>query len=128
MVKSRDPLQPYIAHSEDGSTHFEWIEKEWRLGIVIDPNPQDSSWFLVTMPSMGGIHATGSIQEKGLDKLLRWLLNFVWIQTGNSDGLSASEILEFEQVIREIKDGIVQSCKSSSNTMGTEKARTLRNE
>lgn len=39
--------KPCIVKVEDGSTLIEFIDKNWRFGIVIDKNLKDSSWHLV---------------------------------------------------------------------------------
>ena len=41
-------MKPIIYHDNDGSTSIEWISKDFRFGISIEPNPQESSWWFVT--------------------------------------------------------------------------------
>ena len=70
---------PYLhaATPEDGSVLFEWISKDYRIGFHIEPNPQESSWSLVTKESLGEIIAYGSITDIDLRKLVSWLLYFI---------------------------------------------------
>lgn len=41
-------MKPSVYHDKDGSTLIEWISKDFRFGISIEPNPQESSWWFVT--------------------------------------------------------------------------------
>ena len=70
---------PYLhaATPEDGSVLFEWIFKDYRIGFHIEPNPQESSWSLVTKENLGEIIASGSITNIDLRKLVSWLLYFI---------------------------------------------------
>lgn len=70
---------PYLhaATPEDGSVLFEWIFKDYRIGFHIEPNPQESSWSLVTKENLGEIIASGSITDIDLRKLVSWLLYFI---------------------------------------------------
>ncbi|MCR4291815.1 MAG: hypothetical protein NUV76_02950 [Candidatus Kuenenia sp.] len=70
---------PYLhaAMSEDGSVLFEWIFKDYRVGFHIEPNPQESSWTLITKKSLGEICASGYITDIDQHKLLSWLLYFI---------------------------------------------------
>lgn len=61
----------------DGSLLFEWITEDFRLGFNIEPNPQESSWFLATSRNLGRINAYGFISGVDLSKTILWLLNFV---------------------------------------------------
>ncbi|MBM4065239.1 MAG: hypothetical protein FJ266_06315 [Planctomycetes bacterium] len=70
---------PYLhaATPEDGSLLFEWISNDYRIGFHIEPNPQESSWSLVTKENLGEIIASGSIADIDLHKLVSWLLYFI---------------------------------------------------
>lgn len=39
--------KPCVVKCEDGSTLIEFIDKDWRFGIVIDKNRKESSWYFV---------------------------------------------------------------------------------
>lgn len=62
---------------EDGSVLLEWIFQNYRIGFSIEPNPYESSWFLVTDAYLGSIGASGLLQRAELSALLHWLLNFI---------------------------------------------------
>jgi hypothetical protein len=61
----------------DGSILFEWVLTDCRLGFNIEPNPDESSWCLVTPRARGAVNASGLLSGTDLDLLLRWLLLFV---------------------------------------------------
>ena len=64
---------------DDGSVLLEWIFNDFRMGFSIEPNPQDSSWYLVTNRNLGEISASGytSNINININILILWLLNFV---------------------------------------------------
>jgi len=39
--------KPYVHKADDGSILMEWCFKEWRMGIAIEKNPEESSWYVV---------------------------------------------------------------------------------
>ena len=41
-------MKPYVRQVEDGSILFEWISKNHRFCISIEPNIVESSWFFVS--------------------------------------------------------------------------------
>lgn len=45
-------MKPCVVKCEDGSTLIEFIDKEWRFGIVIEKNRKESSWHLVDKKRM----------------------------------------------------------------------------
>lgn len=65
------------ATPEDGSILFEWIFSDYRIGFSIEPNSQESSWFLITKKNLGEICASGFISDIDLNKLISWLLYFI---------------------------------------------------
>lgn len=70
-------LTPLRAWSvEDGSILVEWIFTDFRIGFSIEPDPDDSSWYLVSNQSLGDIGASGYLTNKNVDTLVLWLLNF----------------------------------------------------
>jgi len=68
-------LQPFIA--DDGSVLFEWIFHDYRVGFSIEPDPDESGWFLVTDHNLGEITASGMISGTDLQTLTLWLLSFI---------------------------------------------------
>jgi hypothetical protein len=61
---------------EDGSVSLEWISPDFRLGFNIEPNPDDSSWYIVTSKRLGEIGAYGFLSGLNSRGLI-YLLNFV---------------------------------------------------
>jgi len=43
---------PHMVVSENGEIWIEFFSPKRRLGIVLDPNPAESSWFLILTPSL----------------------------------------------------------------------------
>ena len=70
-VKNCEPLRAF--ESED-CILLEWIYPHWRIGFATDPNPKDSSWFLVSDDSAGGINASGSLLSADIDWIVNWLI------------------------------------------------------
>lgn len=71
-------LPPLVAFMvDDGSILFEWDFRDYRFGFSIEPDPQESSWYLVTRKSMGNINASGMIYGVNLKRLLAWLTGFI---------------------------------------------------
>lgn len=62
---------------EDGSILIEWIFSQFRVGFVVDPELNDSSWYLVSNNDMGDINASGFIVTKDLNRLVLWLISFI---------------------------------------------------
>lgn len=71
------PLHSTIVN--DGSILIEWIFKDFRIGFSIEPNPDESGWYLVSNKNQGGISASGYISSAHLKKMLLWLTSFVLI-------------------------------------------------
>jgi len=63
--------------TEEGSLVLEWIMPNCRLGFSLDPNPAESSWYLITDATLGEIAASGFLQIATLKPLVRWLLTFL---------------------------------------------------
>jgi len=70
---------PQLRHSiaADGSVLFEWIFSDYRIGFNIEPNPQESSWYLVTNRKLGEISASGFISHINLRVLIQFLFSFI---------------------------------------------------
>jgi hypothetical protein len=68
-------LHPFS--SEDGSVLFEWIFSDYRIGFSIEPNQEESSWYLITKKNLGEISASGYISGVDVRVLVLWLLNFI---------------------------------------------------
>ncbi len=45
--QEEDRKKPHIVKCEDGSILCEWIDKNWRMGISIEPTLEDSSWYFI---------------------------------------------------------------------------------
>jgi len=73
------PLQVFLV--EDGSVLVEWIFEDFRIGFGLDPNPEDSSWYLVATERLGQINAYGRMFGVCLEKLVAWLMRFALSQS-----------------------------------------------
>lgn len=62
---------------DDGSILIEWIFDDFRLGFSIEPEVQESSWYLVSSKNLGEISASGYIPRTDIKNLILWLTNFV---------------------------------------------------
>ena len=62
---------------DDGSILFEWISADYRIGFSIEPDPRESSWFLITSENLGSVSASGFLQGVDLNRLTIWLLGFI---------------------------------------------------
>lgn len=72
-----DHLPPLHASAgADGSIMVEWAFSDFRIGLSVDPVPDDSSWYLVSSESLGAIAASGYLSGIELQKLLLWLVSF----------------------------------------------------
>lgn len=62
---------------DDGSILIEWVLSGCRLGLNIESDPNESSWYLVTDREHGSINASGLFFGVGvkLDFLLLWLFS-----------------------------------------------------
>lgn len=74
-IGSIPPLHAFAA--DDGSVLLEWAFRDYRVGFSIEPQIEESSWFLVTNKNLGEITASGNINGLDLNNLTLWLLNFV---------------------------------------------------
>lgn len=77
-LRDLPPLRAYTV--DDGSILFEWDFSEYRFGFSIEPNPEESSWYLVTKKSLGSINASGLIYGVNLKNLLAWLTGFIMVR------------------------------------------------
>jgi len=67
----------YAFNIDDGSILLEWIFKDYRLGFTVEPNPQDSGWYLVTTEKLSNISASGYIIKDNFRTDVLWLLNYI---------------------------------------------------
>jgi len=73
-----DALSPLRASlPEDGSVSLEWISPDFRLGFNIEPNPDDSGWYIVTSKRLDEIGAYGVLSGLNSRGLIDLVLNFV---------------------------------------------------
>jgi hypothetical protein len=59
---------------EDGSLLIEWIFPHHRLGFSIEPDEQESGWFLVSDKSAHRIAASGFLVGEDIRRRVNWLL------------------------------------------------------
>lgn len=62
---------------EDGSALLEWIFEDYRIGFGIEPDREESSWYLVTKENLGNINAYGSLSGIDNRNIVTWLINFI---------------------------------------------------
>lgn len=65
-------------NAEDGSLLIEWIFSDYRIGFSIEPDLQESGWYLVSNKNLGEISASGFLFRKDIKGIVLWLLNFVY--------------------------------------------------
>jgi len=71
-------LPPFKAfEAEDESVYLEWIFEHARVGFALDPNPEQSGWFLVSDRTLGNANAAGLLSGLGVERTFLWLFNFV---------------------------------------------------
>ncbi len=68
------PLQAF--NVDDGSVLIEWIFSNFRIGFNIEPNSEDSGWYLVSNENLGEISASGYTSSIDITLIVFWLLNF----------------------------------------------------
>lgn len=59
---------------EDDSLLIEWIFPHHRVGFNIEPDKQESGWFLVSDKSAQSINAWGYLPDENIEWLMAWLL------------------------------------------------------
>lgn len=60
-------MKAYVFHPDDGSTLYEWIDKDFRFGISVEIDPVETGWYFV--------HRDGTMESGKLpDELLRRLM------------------------------------------------------
>jgi hypothetical protein len=67
----------HLFKPEDGSILIEWIFQNLRLGINIEQNKEESSWFFVTNENLGNINAYGHLESTIRKPVLKWLISFI---------------------------------------------------
>ena len=60
-------MKLYVFHCDDGSISFEWIDKDFRFGISLEKDKEESSWYFVHR----GAIAEGDVLP---DELLNYLV------------------------------------------------------
>lgn len=78
-----DLLHPFhISSMDDDSIIIEWVYDDFRLGFYFDVKVDESSWFLVSKESSGGVNASGYLDQNDKSILVNWLISFVFLQVG----------------------------------------------
>jgi len=69
-------IPPLHAHiDEDGSVLIEWIFPDFRAGFNIEPNSEDSGWYLVSNKKISEIAMSGALAN--IYERIALLLNFI---------------------------------------------------
>lgn len=63
-----------ISAGEDGTIGMTWKVVDAKLGISIDLDPKESSWFLLIGDDLKKVTAYGTLGKFDIDLLLRWIL------------------------------------------------------
>ncbi|MEA3486654.1 MAG: hypothetical protein U9R20_03265 [Thermodesulfobacteriota bacterium] len=66
---------------DDGSLTIEWISHDYRIGFSIEPNPDESGWYIVSVKKVGGTNAYGNISNINNRNLIQWLLNYILLNS-----------------------------------------------
>lgn len=64
----------HVYNPEDGSILIELASQNLRAGFTIEPNPDESGWYFVTMTAHGQIGASESLRNTNLEKTVIYLL------------------------------------------------------
>lgn len=64
------------SESQDGSLSLEWATPDFRLGFNIEPNPEDSGWYLATSRQLG-MATHGFLSSMTKQSLATIILEFV---------------------------------------------------
>lgn len=68
----------YPVKVDDGSFLIEWIFEDFRIGFSIEPEIEESSWYLVSKNSLGATNAEGIIfLDNQLKAPISWMLKFI---------------------------------------------------
>jgi hypothetical protein len=66
---------------DDGSLLIEWIFTDFRIGFSIEPDNNESSWYLVANRKYGDINASGYLADIDTQKIILWLINFILVNS-----------------------------------------------
>ena len=61
---------------DDGSILIEWIFADFRIGFSVEPEPEESGWYLVSNGNLGRIGASGYTSNVNVKALVLWLVSF----------------------------------------------------
>ncbi|MCL4262231.1 MAG: hypothetical protein KJ069_03415 [Anaerolineae bacterium] len=73
------PLHAFLVN--DGSILFEWISSDFRVGFSVEPDLNESGWYLVSNKRLGEISASGYLEGADIEKrkLVMWLLTYIFL-------------------------------------------------
>jgi len=75
--RPQQTLPPIAAfQGENGALLLEWIFDNFRIGINLENEENESGWYLASKPSMGGIVASGLLSGIDRQGLIAWLVFF----------------------------------------------------
>lgn len=70
-------LPPLHAFSlSDGSILIEWISGDFRIGLSLESDSSESSWYLVSSGDLGDIGVSGNLSGVTRQELVLWLAEF----------------------------------------------------
>ena len=66
---------------EDGTFLMEWLSTNYRIGFVIDENPKDSIWYLVSKGETTDSNDSGNLSGDDMDDIIIRLVSYVAINS-----------------------------------------------
>jgi len=74
-ISNLPPL--YGTNLDDGSFLIEWISTKYRVGFIIDPDPKESIWYLITRGESSDSTLSGSLTSHESKATLSQLVSYV---------------------------------------------------
>ncbi len=77
---------PRVVTPDDGSILIEWIHKNFRIGLSIESDIQESCWYLVSNDKLGNILLSGRVLDEDFSELTSKVAKFVLDYVSNQEG------------------------------------------
>ena len=65
------------ANLDDGSFLIEWLFLNYRVGFVIEKDPKESIWYLISKSATSGYNQSGNLADTDKKELLKSLVSYV---------------------------------------------------
>lgn len=66
---------------DDGSVLIEWIFNNFRVGFNIEPDPEESGWYLVSDMNLEGYNISGNVSDANLRRVIPSLVQFAFLNS-----------------------------------------------